>query len=69
MFDLFPDVESLMLDLPIDPHHRASVRPDERHAPVGAVVERARDALGRGLIAIGSSLVIDEPARRGTAGR
>lgn len=70
MFDLFPDVEPLMLDLPLTRRRTpASQRADGRQAADGTALERARDAVGRGLIAIGSSLVLDKHARRRAAGR
>lgn len=69
MFDLFPDVEPLMLDLPLTRRTPASQRADGRQAGDGTALERARDAVGRGLIAIGSSLVLDKHARRRAAGR
>jgi hypothetical protein len=60
MFDLFPDVERLMLDTdaPHAAHHRAIATQTPRRLPL----EGARRALGRRLIAIGSALAVDERA-------
>ncbi len=60
MFDLFPDVERLMLDpdRPHVAHHRALATRTSRRLPL----DGARRALGRRLIAIGSALLVDERA-------
>jgi hypothetical protein len=67
MFDLFPDTSHLMLDLERgDSFDRdVAVRRFESQAAVGRTVhrawlDRARHAVGRSLIAVGSSLAFDE---------
>ena len=80
MFDLNPGVDHLMVDRELpDPFDRdAPVRRAVRGQTYGdgttstdttgpGSLERARHALGTKLIAIGSSLTIDEPATRRTA--
>lgn len=60
MFDLFPDVERVMLDpdTPHAVHGRDLAARSRRHLPI----DGARRALGRRLIAIGSALAVDERA-------
>lgn len=60
MFDLFPDVERVMLDpdTPHAAHERALATGSRRRLPF----DGARRALGRRLIAIGSALAVDDRA-------
>jgi hypothetical protein len=60
MFDLFPDVERLMLDpdAPHAAHHRDLATQSMRRLSL----DGPRRALGRRLIAIGSALAVDERA-------
>ncbi len=60
MFDLFPDVERVMLDpeAPHAAHQRDLASRPARRLPL----DGARRALGRRLIAIGSALAVDERA-------
>jgi hypothetical protein len=60
MFDLYPDVERLLLDpdAPHASHRRALAAPSPRRS----LFDGARQALGRRLIAIGSALAVDERA-------
>ncbi|HYH93618.1 MAG TPA: hypothetical protein VD763_10695 [Candidatus Saccharimonadales bacterium] len=57
-------------DLPLDVAHdrmaelRASARPAAPGIAADGPVSRTRDAIGRRLIALGSALVVDEPAHR-----
>jgi hypothetical protein len=60
MYDLFPDVEHLMLDTeaPHAAHHRALASHSTGRNPLADV----RRALGRRLIALGSALAVEERA-------
>jgi hypothetical protein len=70
MFDLYPEVEHLMLDLPATRAGRMATEPpppDGSHAP--RPLARVRYAIGRQLILIGSALAVDERRAGRSAGR
>ncbi len=58
MFDLFPDVERVLLDP--DTPHAAHGRAIATRTPRRFPLDGARRALGRRLIAVGSALAVDE---------
>ncbi|MGZ9276602.1 MAG: hypothetical protein ACXW4L_05700 [Candidatus Limnocylindrales bacterium] len=70
MFDLNPDVEHLMLDLP---HATAAPSPSgpapSVEAPAAGPRLRLRSALGRRLIVIGAALAADDGVARRSIAR
>ena len=70
MFDLFPEVEHLMLDLPATqprPMAAKSLSPDRTGVP--RPLARVRYAIGRQLILIGSALAVDDRTVGRSVGR
>jgi hypothetical protein len=65
-----PTTDHSTFDLPLEVAHdrmaelRASARPTGPSVVAEGPLTRTRDALGRRLIALGSALVVDEPAHR-----